>query len=226
MTDTRVIIYTRFSPRRNADQSESCEMQEALCRQYAEKLGWRVAVVVNDPDASGADEYRDRLWQAIEKLRKGDTLLVYKRDRLARNVYLSEQINRAVQSKQATIAAVAGDVAGDGPEHTMIRQVLAAVAEYERQMIRQRTSHAMRQHQRNGRRMGRFAPYGHIIDPADSTQLLSSGAEQAAISTIYRLTDEGKAIGYIRRYMNEHHKEMARGLEWSYATVRAILKRR
>jgi DNA invertase Pin-like site-specific DNA recombinase len=108
----------------------------------------------------------------------------------------------------------------------MIRQVLAAVAEYERQMIRQRTSHAMRQHQRNGGRMGRFAPYGHIIDPDDRTRLLENKDEQGALNTICRLTDEGKTISEIRQYMNQHLPTKARGLKWSYATVRAILQRR
>ena len=143
----RCIIYTRFSPRPDAATSDSCEVQAAYCEEFAVKKGWTVARVFNDPDRSGADEYREVLWNAIEEIRKGDVLLVYKRDRLARNVYLSESILRAVSKRGGTIQSVAGDVDGDGPEQTLIRQIVAAMAEYERKLISKRTSYALRRMQ-------------------------------------------------------------------------------
>lgn len=219
------VIYTRFSPRKNADESESCETQEGICRKFAEEKGYTIAAVFHDKDVSGADEYREQLWQAIEALSKDGVLLVFKRDRLARNVYLSEQINRAVEGKGAAIIAVSGDVIGNGPEQIMIRQVLAAVSEYERKMIASRTSFAMRQHQRNGRRMGRFAPYGYILDHRDKSRLIEAPGEQEAIKVIKSMRGKGKKPGEIAKYLNLYHPSASRGKEWSITAVTRIIGR-
>ena len=226
MTIKRAIIYTRFSPRRNADQSESCEVQRSYCEQYAAKAGMVVDAVFDDPDVSGADEFRPKLWAAIDRLADGNVLLVYKRDRLARNVYLSEQIIRAVNAKGATIEAVSGDISGDGAEHTMIRQIIAAMAEYERKLIAQRTSHAMRHHQQEGRRMGRYAPYGWGVSEDDPTHMLPCLRERMALKRLYALADDGLSALDIARQMNAELPELARGRrKWTTKAVSDILRR-
>ena len=218
----QAVIYTRFSPRRNAEESESCEVQRNYCQQYAAVNGLAVAAVFDDPDVSGADEFREKLWQAIEALPKGGVLLVYKRDRLARNVYLSEQINRAVTKKGATIEAVTGDVKGDSAETVMIRQVLAAIAEYERKMIASRTRHAMRFHMANGRRMGAECPYGWMPDPDDAKRMVSNPTERGVIDLIHSLHREGVAYNAITTRLNREFPSLARHGRWNTKTVRKI----
>lgn len=218
----QAIIYTRFSPRANADKCESCEVQRDYCEKYAAAHGMEIAAVFDDPDVSGADEYREKLWQAIEALPKGGVLLVYKRDRLARNVYLSEQINRAVEKKGATIEAVTGDVQGNSAETVMIRQVLAAIAEYERKMIASRTRHAMRFHQSQGRRMGSECPYGWMPDPADAKRMLPCQRELAVVEEIRAKHAEGMAYHAIMTWLNKERRELARHGAWNAKTVRKI----
>ena len=221
----KAIIYTRFSPRKNAEECESCEMQQAHCEQFAHLKKWEVGQAIHDKDVSGADEFRPNLWRAVEALGRGDVLLVYKRDRLARNVYLSEQINRAVEKRGATIAAVSGDVEGDSAEVAMIRQVLASIAEYERKLIGQRTKHAMRQHQKNGRRMGRFCPYGWQPDPADPARMLVHEVEAAAVARIQALKAAGMNMTMIAETMNAEAPKANRRGAWKFATVKKILRR-
>ena len=218
----QAVIYTRFSPRRNADESESCEVQRDYCQKYCSANGYEVVAVFDDPDVSGADEFREKLWQSIEALPKGGVLVVYKRDRLARNVYLSEQINRSVERKGATIEAVTGDVRGDSAETVMIRQVLAAIAEYERKMIASRTRHAMRFHMANGRRMGSECPYGWMPDPSDPKRMLPNQAERDLIDLIKLWRREGAAYNAIMTKLNREHSELARHGRWNTKTVRKI----
>jgi site-specific DNA recombinase len=223
----QAIIYTRFSPRRNADESESCEVQRDYCERYARENELTVLSVFDDPDVSGADEFRPKLWEAIDSLPKDGVLLVYKRDRLARNVYLAEQIERAVRAKGAAIAAVSGDVQGNGPEQVMIRQIVAAMAEYERKLIGQRTSHAMRHHQATGRRMGRFAPYGWEIDPSDETRIVPCEREERAVRRIYELAENETDTLAIAQSMNAEMPELARGTrKWTRKSIESILRRK
>jgi len=221
----KAIIYTRFSPRKNADECESCELQAAHCEQFAHKKGWTVSQIVNDKSISGADEFRPNLWKAIETLGKGDVLIVYKRDRLARNVYLSEQINRSVEKRGGKIVAVSGDIEGEGFEVVLIRQVLASIAEYERKQIGQRTHHAMQQHQRNGRRMGRYAPYGWSIDPDNPKRMIACPDEAEAVARIVELRAAGMPISMITETLNNEMPEVNRQGEWKPITVAKILKR-
>ena len=219
----KAVVYTRFSPRRNADESESCEVQLAFCEQHCAKLKLDIASVVHDPDASGADEFRPKLWEAIDSLKKGWILVVYRRDRLARNVYLSEQINRTVERKGAAICAVSGDISGDSPEIQMIRQVLAAMAEYERKIISIRTSHAMRHHQAHGRKMSSNCPYGWQDGP--DGQMIPDPAEQAVVADIAARHHAGASFAAITAWLNRERKPLARHGAWNPKTVRKICLR-
>ena len=219
---TKAIIYTRFSPRRNSEESESCEVQRAYCEKFAAKNGMEIAATFDDPDVSGSDEFREKLWSAIDALPKGGVLLVYKRDRLARNVYLAEHINRCVARKGATIRAVTGDVDGDTPEAVLARQITAAIAEYERKCIAARTRHAMRYHMSNGRRMGAECPYGWQPDPTDPKRMLPCQREREAIEMILERHREGMAYNAIMTWLNAEHADLARHGRWNTKTVRKI----
>ena len=223
MTDA--VIYTRFSPRRNAEESESCTMQENTCRRYAEAKGYNVIEAFNDEDVSGKDAFREKLWEAIEMLKRGSVLIVYKRDRLARDLYLSEQINRSVSAQGARIEAVSGDVAGSGPEQDLIRQVLASISEYERKLIAMRTSWAMKQHQKNGKRMGRYAPYGWKIDPNDETRIVEEPTEQKVVKIVKALHEKGISIYKITNALNEKMPEKARHEKWNAKLIGKIIER-
>ena len=221
------IIYTRFSPRRGANTSESCETQEALCRKFAGRKKWKVKSVHEDRAVSGATDDRPGLAAALADLRRGDVLLVYKRDRIAREVLIAELTRRQVRGAGATITAVSGDVEGNDQDPTVIfiRQIMDAVAELERKQIAQRTSDAMLQHQRNGRRMGRFAPYGYRIDPDNPTRLLNEPLERDVIVMIQKMAAGGDGIGQIRNQLDITHPGAARGTKWNYNTVKRILAR-
>lgn len=218
----RALVYTRFSPRPNAATCESCEVQRAYCEQYATQKGLEIVRYFDDPDRSGSDEFREVLWAAIDALKKGDVLLVYKRDRLARNVYLSEQINRCVAKKGATIVATTGDVEGDTPEAVMIRQVLASIGEYERKLIAMRTKAAMRHYMKEGRRMGGQIPYGVKLDPNDSTRIVANDKERAAIKQAVSMRKNGATL---REIVAALPKEASRTGRWHYEQVRRIIAR-
>lgn len=223
MVPPKAIIYTRFSPRPDANDSDSCETQERICRDYAQLKGFEVVSVHADPDRSGADEFREELWAAINEIKKGCVLLVYKRDRLARNVYLAESINRAVAKRQGRIVAVTGDVEGDTPETQLIRQVVAAMAEYERKLISKRTSDAMKAKQRAGKRVSRYAPYGWRFD-ADGVTLIEDPAEQEVRREILRLHAQG--VGYFSIAKRASEMRKARnGKDFAISVIYQICKR-
>jgi DNA invertase Pin-like site-specific DNA recombinase len=189
------------------------------------KHGYEIVSTFQDRALSGADEDRPALWQALRALSKGMVLLVYRRDRLARNVFLAETITMKVREGGSRIEAVNGDVDGDGPESVLVRQVIAAISEYERKIIGMRTRAAMLHKQSKGQRMGRYAPYGFAIDGEDRNRLVPVPAEQDVCAEIVSLADLGHNPNSITRWLNTHRRDVCRSAEWTTRTVNKIVSR-
>jgi len=223
---TEAIIYTRFSPRKNGEKSTSNETQHALCRDYAYDKGYEVIGHYQDREISGSTVHKPGLANAIAHLPKEGVLLVYKRDRIARDVFLAELARRQVKAKGGKIEAVKGDIEGDGPYVKMARQVMDAVAELERHMISERTRDAMIRHQKEGRRMSRHPPFGMMVDPNDKAMLAPNPDEQRAIERIMDLHIRGRAVYKITQVLNDEMPEVARGSKWWGKTVKKVIEER
>jgi DNA invertase Pin-like site-specific DNA recombinase len=104
---------------------------------------------------SGGRWDRPELHQLLDQLRSGDTLVVWKLDRLFRSfkdlLIILERINIAgAQFRSLTEA-----IDTSGPVGRMVMQMLGSYAEFEREMIRERTRAGLREARANGRVPGR-----------------------------------------------------------------------
>lgn len=232
------IIYARFSPRRNEDECESIEAQVDFCRAWCKKNNVKVVGEFADRALSGADEDRPELWAAIAALEKGYVLVVYRLDRLARSVYLSDIIERAIQRKKATLISISGEGTwGFTDEDWLVRKILQTLAEYERKVIGARTKAAMLRHQANGRLMGSIPRYGFMLDPEDKRKVLKNQYEQVVINQIKRLHQQDFSLrqiaaelsnlGYKPRKVRQIFKGKSVYVKgkWNPQTIRLILKR-
>lgn len=163
---TRVIVYTRFSPRPNASECISCDEQERRCCEYCAKQGWQVVHVARDEAISGGDDQRPVLWDAIGRMRAGMVLVATSPDRIARSVYTQELILAHARRGGWRIRCLDGsDMESDDPQRVLLRQVLGAIAEYERKLIASRTSMGKRAAMRRMEMPGPHAPWGFEPDP-------------------------------------------------------------
>ena len=228
------ILYARFSPRPDANESESNATQLTACRALAIHFGWPTSIDHEFEDAalSGDDEERPGLWAAIAVLSPGDVLVVYKLDRLARSVYLSWVIEQEVAKRKARIVSVVGEgTASDSPEDVLVRRILQALAEYQKKAQAAITKARMRQHQANGRRMSSKPPYGWQADPTSPLNrhgkpgmMLPNDAELAAKKRIQELKAEGKGARAIAKALTAEGVP-CRGRYWHHQTVQRILAR-
>ena len=105
--------------------------------------------------ASGAKADRDGLRKALEFMREGDTLVVWKLDRLGRSLkHLIDVINRLNDNKMFFKSVQESiDTASSGGK--LIFHVFGALAEFERDMIRERTLAGIEAAKRRGKIGGR-----------------------------------------------------------------------
>ena len=190
----KVALYARVS---KADDSQTPENQLVRLRSYASERGYEVSedrVYVDV--ASGADAYRPELdrMMADARARRFSLVLCVKVDRLARSVpnlyaLLSELDGRGVKFECADQS-----ISTNTPTGKLLLSILAGVAEFERELIRDRTKAGLARAKALGKRLGRPRK---AVDMERARELRSQG------------------LGY---------RKIADALGVSYVTVRERLK--
>lgn len=123
---------------------------------------------------SGGDRKRPVLERVIQELKPGDTLVVYKLDRVARSLsHLLETLDR-IDSIGAGFRSLTEVIDTKSPAGRMMMQIIGAFAEFERELIRERTRAGMQAAAVRGVKFGR--PYAIPAEQQpDMLQLWYSG---------------------------------------------------
>lgn len=186
------VAYLRVS---TTEQMLGPEAQRASIVGWARHAGVEVAAWHEDHGVSGGSalDNRPALGRALVDLRehRAGTLVVAKRDRLARDVGIALAIERAVHRLGASIASADGTGNGDSPGDQFMRVVIDGAAQYERALIRARTKAALAAKRKRGYRIGEV-PFGFTAD-ADG-RLRPSEGEQRTISEVARLRARGLSL--------------------------------
>lgn len=164
----QVVGYCRVSSDKQEDGS-SLDGQEADIRAWAERGGHQVAHVFREA-VCGADDIAGRpvLQEAlamVELLGPDARLVVWKRNRLARSMYVACAIDQA--TRERVISLEMSDV--EGPEAILMRAILDGFAAYERAQIILRTARGRAARKAAGKWPGGpHLPWGLVAD-ADGT---------------------------------------------------------
>ena len=105
--------------------------------------------------ASGAKADRPELAAALDYLRDGDTLVVWKLDRLARSVRQLVQTVHDLDARNIALRSLTEAIDTASPGGRLVFHVFASIAEFERGLIQERTSVGLDAARRQGRTGGR-----------------------------------------------------------------------
>jgi putative DNA-invertase from lambdoid prophage Rac len=175
----RAALYARVS---TTDQN--CEMQLRELREYCARRGWIVQAEYVDEGWSGAKASRpqlDALMQAAAE-RRFDVVLVWKLDRFGRSVlHLNQQLAMLSSHGVRFIATSQGlDTDQSNPTSRLLLQILASVAEFEREMIRERVRAGMRAAKSKGKAVGRRRV---LFDRSKALSMHAAGASLREIAS-------------------------------------------
>ena len=216
------IAYLRVSTDQQADSGAGLDAQFDACTKSAGVL----AGVYRDEGVSGSTglEKRPALLEAIGALKKGDVLMVAKRDRLGRDPLVVAMIESAVQRKGARIQSAAGEgTDSDSPADVLMRRMIDAFAEYERLIIGARTKAALQSKKTRGERVGHI-PFGFRL-AADGVHLIEDPAEQETIRKVEELRASGMSLRQIAAHLNENGITKREGTPWNHVNLHGICKR-
>ena len=189
--------------------------------------------VLRDEGISGSNGIETRLGlaEALDLLKVGDAegLVVYRLDRLAQDLVLQEEllaeIWRIGAEAFSTSNAEQGYLRDDpsDPSRKLIRQVLGAVAEHERAMIRLRLEAGRRRKSQSGGYAGFGSPpFGYC---SEGGALVSDPDEQNTLARIGTLHDDGKSLRQIARALDSEERKPRRGDYWQARQVGRIVNR-
>ena len=157
----RAAIYARVS---TADQT--CDNQLLELRRYIEARGWSAQEFV-DSGVSGTKDRRPALDALLcdAKRRRFDVLVCWRLDRLGRNLRHLVTLLEELQSLGVTFVSMCEGIDCTTPAGKLQLHILAALAEFERERIRERVLAGLARARTQGRRLGRpkvAVPIGRV----------------------------------------------------------------
>lgn len=154
----------------------------ALQRRALEAAG--CAEIVEET-ASGAAK-RPQLEALLDRLAPGDVLTVWKFDRLARSLPALVQIVERIEDRGAHLASLTEQIDTSSSAGRMVFHVMGALAQFERDLIRERTRAGITAARAEGRRHGR--PRALTRDQVKkAARLIESGEPPASVARAFKV---------------------------------------
>jgi len=135
--------YARVSTRDQNSELQIYTLKEAGCERIFEE------------SVSGAQKNRPKLQEALSYLREGDTLVVWKLDRLARSLRQLIETVEDLHERGISFISLTENIDTTTPGGMMIFHVFGALAEFERELIRERTNAGLKAAKDRGVKLGR-----------------------------------------------------------------------
>jgi DNA invertase Pin-like site-specific DNA recombinase len=184
--------------------------------EYAAQHGIKIVQVFREEGVTGTKESMDRpAWREMMIALRGDgvqMVIIEKLDRLARDLMVQEATISDLKKNEFTLISVAEpDLMANDPTRKLMRQMMGAVAEYDKDQIVLKLRGARdRKRASTGRCEGR-KPFGR-----DETEL-------ATMERMKALRAEGLAFDRIAEQLNSEELPTRTGKHWHGVVVNRIL---
>jgi DNA invertase Pin-like site-specific DNA recombinase len=202
------------------------DLQAKAIRDYCKVNGLNLVEILSDEGQSGSNglETRVGLAEALAKLKAGDAvqLVVYRIDRLARDLILQETLVQRLRQQGTPVRSASEpdlDTDTDDPTKVLIRQIVGAVSQYERAVIRGRMMAGKAAKAAQGGFLGGRAPYGFRLEHG---QVVEDPDEQEVVALVGQLAAAGNSLRAIGAQLEEEGHKPRDGAAWHPNTVRRI----
>ncbi|MBS1799551.1 MAG: recombinase family protein [Acidobacteria bacterium] len=210
--------YTRVSTVRMAEEGESLGAQQRRLEGYAMMQGMQVDKMFVERGVSGSTlmQARPQGAKLLSILKPGDVVITPKLDRMFRSAL--DALDVLAKLKDAGVSLhmidLGGDVTGNGISK-LVFTILSAVAEAERDRIRERIRDVKADQKKRNRYLGGTVPFGWAL--GDDGELVKDDAQQAAIRRMKALHIKGESLRAISAALADD------GFTVSHAGVKNIL---
>jgi len=213
---TRYIAYYRVSTERQGRAGLGMEAQQRAVAAFLQERDGELIAEFTEVE-SGRRNDRPQLHAALQACKKQKAqLVIAKLDRLARNVAF---ISGMMEAETAFVAV-------DMPQaNRFMLHIIAAVAEYERELISQRIIEAMAVAKIRGVKMGNPRPAPSLARGRETIAVRLEAHRQLMQPLIVPLRESGLSLRAVAGELNRRGIKTVWGRQWAAATVNGMLKR-
>lgn len=153
----RVAVYARVSTL----NGQNPEMQLAELREYAQRRGWDIVTEYVDLGVSGSKESRPELNKMLAgaHARAFDAVLVWKLDRLGRSLKHLVTTIEDLSAYGVAFVSLRDNLDLSTPSGRLMLHIIGAMAEFEKELIKERVTAGIHLARQRGRRIGRPRAY-------------------------------------------------------------------
>lgn len=203
----RVIGYCRVSTSEQGDSGAGLEAQEAKIHAEVAHRGWELVDVRHDVASGKSMRRRDELGRTLRDLRDGyaDAIVVAKLDRLSRSVLDFASIMETAKDEGWSLVVLDLAVDTTTTNGKLIANIMIALAQWERELIGDRTRAALEAVRARGTKVGR-----------------KSGVDIETLRTINLLRNQGLSWAKVAGALEREGIPTGQGGRWHAATVRRL----
>ncbi|MCG8556929.1 MAG: recombinase family protein [Proteobacteria bacterium] len=234
----RCAIYTRKSTAHGLEQEfSSLDAQREACERYVEgqgHLGWRLLPErYDDGGFTGANLERPAFQRLIEDIEAGkiDIVVVYKVDRLSRSLLDFARVMARFNDAGTAFVSVTQNFSTADAMGRLTLNMLMSFAEFEREMIAERTRDKIHAARRRGQWTGGQVPTGYRVE---DKRLVIDELEALIVRETFELYEQHRSALAVAQLLNERgrttkrHKakngRVRKARPWSKDAVLRILK--
>lgn len=183
------------------------EVQEERCRSFCESQEYELTEehIYRDEKSGGLGvEQRPGLKELFEAAKRGefDVVVVYKTDRLARNLRILVNIIHDLEKLSIAFRSVTEPFDTTTSFGKANLNLFGTFAEFEKEMIRERTMNGRIKAAKSGKWVGSHAAYGHTVNK-DTRKLVTNPQEAKIVKQMFSwLVDDKLAVHEIERRLN------------------------
>lgn len=185
----RAVLYRRASTREQGESGLGLAAQEEKLTAEARHRGWEIVADFHDMSSGRKTNGRHGLEQALSMLkrREADVLVCTRLDRLSRSV--SDFARLMEMARRERWQFIALDLGVDTTTATgeMVANMLAALAQWERRLISERTKDALAVAKAGGKKLGHSSP----LSPQARRRVLSLRRRGLSADSIAKRLNEG-----------------------------------
>ena len=227
----KAIGYIRVSTVDQADSGLSLEAQQTKIRTWSDANGYELTEIFTDAGISGkrADNrpgLQDALNVACKVRSSGTAMVVYSLSRLARSTKDAIAIAERLDKAGADLVSLSEKIDTTSAAGKMVFRMLAVLAEFERDLVSERTTAALAVKRRNGQRISGRIPYGYDLAD-DGVMLMPNEVEQAVIRDMGAMRSGGMSLEKIAAELTDRNvaTKTGRSKRWGHRSVASILHR-
>lgn len=216
--------YIRCSTLIQAEEGVSLETQRRKITSYCDLNDLELVEIVEDAGLSGKSvSGRPGIQKVMEmvRLKQIQNVVIFKLDRLARNLKEACEMSDIMERKGVDLHSISEKLDTGSATGKLFYHLIAAMAEWERGVISERTVTALSLKKSKGERVSRHAPYGfQFVDD----NIVVNDKEQEVIGIVKDLTSQGYSISGIIRYLENHGYSNRKGHRFGIKEIWTLRK--